>query len=159
MRRNLDPDYAYILLSRTDMAAPEYSGAGHDEIRRQQGRGVRFPRLGVNLNSYYGVGDHIIVVTAEAGAVFVYRRTGTLDFYHEEVEGFVNAFGEAYLGFWGVETPHVVPPDTPLPLPVDFSTYPAAALDRGWFLTAATEPAVLPMQATLALAFHLAPGL
>ena len=114
------------------MAALEYSGARHDEIRRQQGRRVRFPPQGVNLNLYYGVGDQIIVVTPEAGAVFVHGRTGTLYFYHEEVEGFVNAFGEAYLGFWGVETPDVVPPATPLPLPVDFSTYPAAALARGW---------------------------
>ena len=29
--RNQDPDYAYILISRTDMAAPEYSGARHVE--------------------------------------------------------------------------------------------------------------------------------
>ena len=78
------------------------------------------------------------MVTTEAGAVFVHGRKGTLYFYQEEVDGFVNAFGEAYMGFWGVETPHVVPPDTPLPLPVDFSIYPAAALNRGWFLTAAT---------------------
>ena len=83
------------------MADPEYSGAGHDEIRRQQGRRVRFTPQLVNLNAYYGVGDQIIVVTNEAGAVFVHRRTGTLYFYHEEVEGFVNAFGEAYTGFRG----------------------------------------------------------
>ena len=75
-------------MSRTEMAAPEYSGAGHDEIRRQQGRRVRFPPQLVNLNAYYGVGDQIIVVTPEAGAVFVHGRTGTLYFYHEEVEGF-----------------------------------------------------------------------
>ena len=49
---NRYPDYAYILMSRTDMAAAEYSGAGSDEIRRQQGRRVRFPPQGVNLNSY-----------------------------------------------------------------------------------------------------------
>ena len=59
------------------------------------------PPQGVNLNSYYGVGDQIIVVTTEAGAVFVHGQTGTLYFYHEEGEGFVNAFGEAYIGFWG----------------------------------------------------------
>ena len=40
---NRDPDYAYILVSRTDMAA-EYSGARYDEIRRIQGRRARFPR-------------------------------------------------------------------------------------------------------------------
>ena len=98
------------------------------------------------------------MVTPEAGAIFVHGRTGTLYFYHEEVEGFVNAFGEAYTGFWGVETPHVVPPATPLPLHVDLSTYPAAALNRGWFLTAATAPAVPHGRATLAFAFQLAPG-
>ena len=87
------------------MAAPEYSGSRHDEIRRQQGRRVRFPPHGVKLNLYYAVGNLIIVVTAEAEAVFLHGRTGTLYFYHEPVEGFVNAFGEAYLGFWGVETP------------------------------------------------------
>ena len=38
VRRNLHPDYAYIRLSCTDMAAPEYSCARHDDIRRQQGR-------------------------------------------------------------------------------------------------------------------------
>ena len=109
MRRNLDPDYAYILMSRKVLAAPEYSVAGHDVVRTQQGRRVRFPPQRVNLNSYYGVGDQIIVVTTEAGAVFVHRRTGTLNFYQEEVEGFVNAVVEEELGFWGVETPHMVP--------------------------------------------------
>ena len=158
VRRNLDPDYAYIPVSRTDMAAPEYSGARHDDIRRQQGRRAKVPPRGVNLNLYYGVGDQIVVVMAEAGAVFVHGRTGTLYFYHEEVEGFVIAFGEAYLGFWEVETPHRVPPATPLPLPIDFTTYPATALDRVWFLHADTAPAVPPGQATLAVAFERAPG-
>ena len=51
----------------------------------------------------------------------------------------------------------MVPPATPLPLPVDFSTYPAVALNRGWFLTAATAQAVPAGRATLAFAFHLAP--
>ena len=76
--RNLDPDNAYILISRTDMAAPEFSGARHDDITRLQGRRAKVPPRGVNLNRYYGVGDQIIVVTAEAGAVFVHGRTGTL---------------------------------------------------------------------------------
>ena len=51
----------------------------------------------------------------------------------------------------------MVPPATPLPLPVHVSTYPAAALNRGWFLTAAAAQALLPGQAPLALAFQLAP--
>ena len=46
---NRDPDYAYILVSRTDMAA-EYSDARHDEIRRRQGRRARCPPRGVHLN-------------------------------------------------------------------------------------------------------------
>ena len=158
VRRNLDPDYAYILMSRTDMAAPEYSDARLDQIRRQQSRHVRFPTRGVNLNFYYCVGDQIIIVRTEAGAVFVHGRTGTLYLYQEEVEGFENAIGETYLGFWEVETPYLVPPATPLPLPVDLSTYPAMALAPGCFLTAAAAQAVPSGQDTLDLAFHLAPG-
>ena len=34
LRRNRDPDYAYFLMSRTEMSAPDYSGTGLDEIRR-----------------------------------------------------------------------------------------------------------------------------
>ena len=98
------------------------------------------------------------MVTTEACAVFPNGRTGTLYFYQQEVKGFANPFGEPYLGVWGVESPHMVPPSTPLPLPVDISTYPAAAFDRGWFLTADTAQAVLPGQATLALEFKLAAG-
>ena len=47
--------------------------------------------MGVDLNAYYGIGDQIIVGTAQAGAMFVHGRTGTLYFYHEEVGGFGNA--------------------------------------------------------------------
>ena len=72
VRRNQDPNYDYFLMSRTDMAAPEYSCARHDDIPRQQGRGAKVPPHSVNLNFYYGVDDQIIVVTAEAGAVFVH---------------------------------------------------------------------------------------
>ena len=75
VRRNQDPDYAYVLVSQTDMVAPEYSVARHDDIRRQQGRRAKVPTRGVNLNLYYGVGYQIIVVTREAGAVFVHGRT------------------------------------------------------------------------------------
>ena len=89
------------------MAAPKYSGA-HDEIRRQQGRRMKFPPQGLNINLYYWVGDQIIVVTTEAGAVFGHGRTGQFYFYHEEVDGFGNAFGEPDLGFWEVETPYMV---------------------------------------------------
>ena len=93
VRRNRDPDYAYILMSRTDMAAPQYCGERPDEIRRQQRRRVKFPTHGLNLNLYYGVGDQIIVVTREAAALLVHGRPGTLDFYKEEVEGFDTAIG------------------------------------------------------------------
>ena len=76
------------------------------------------------MNHYYGVHDQVIVVTPEAGAVFIHGRTGTLYYYHEEVEGFINAYWEAYLGFLEVETPSVVPPSTTLPLPSDLTAYP-----------------------------------
>ena len=101
------------------MTTAEYSGAWHDDIRRQQSRRARVPPLSVNLTAYYGICDQIIVVTAEAGAVFIHGRTGTFHFFQEEIEGFVNAYGEAYLGFWTTETPHVAEPMTTLPLAVD----------------------------------------
>ena len=78
----------------------------------------------MHLNHYYGVNDQAIVVTQEAGAIFVHGRTGTLYYYQEEVEGIINAYGKSYLGFWEVETPSVIPPSTPLPLPVDLTAYP-----------------------------------
>ena len=95
---------------------------------------------------------------AEAGAVFVHGRTDTLNFYQKEVEGFVYGYGEAYFGFWEVETPHALPLATRLPLPIDFSIDPAAALHPGWFRTADTAPTVAPGQSTLSVAFQLAPG-
>ena len=52
VRRNLDPDYSYILFSRTHMATPDYSGARHDDIRRHQGRRVKGHPPGVYLNLY-----------------------------------------------------------------------------------------------------------
>ena len=125
---------SYVLVFRTGMA--QYSGTRHAEIRRLQGRRARFPPLGVHLNAYYGVHDQVIVVTPEAGAIFVHGRTGTLYYYHEEVEGFINADGDAYVVFWEVQTPSVVPPSTTLPLPSDLTAYPPGALNRGWFLTA-----------------------
>ena len=63
--------------------------------------------------------------------MFVHGRTGTLYYYQQEVEGFVNANGDAYLGFWEVETPSVVPPSTTLPLPVDLAAYPPAHFTAG----------------------------
>ena len=132
MKINREPDYAYILVSRTDMAA-ECSCARHDEIRRIQGRRARFPPRGVHLNHDYGVNDQAIVVTQEAGAIFVHGRTGTLYYYQEEVEGFINGYGEAYLGFWEVETPSVFPPATPLPLLVDLAVYPLKHFIAGGF--------------------------
>ena len=138
------------------MTTPEYSGARHDDIRRQQTRRARVPPLGVNLNAYYGISDQIIVVTAEAIAVFIHRRTGTLYFFHEQIEGFVNAYDEAYLGLWIMETPHLAPPMTPLQLPFDLSAYPTAAFEREWFIQAEAAQTGLPVQATLALAFQIA---
>ena len=158
VRRNLDPDYAYIIMSRRDLEAEEYSGARHDDIRRQQGRRVNVPPYGVNLILFYGLGDQIIFMTAEAEAALFHARTGTLYFYKEAVGGFGNAYGEGYFGFWEGETPHVVPPATAPPLPVDFSAYQTAALSRGRFLTAETAEPVAAGQATLALAIQLAPA-
>ena len=135
VRINLDPDYAYILVSRRDMAA-EYSGARHAEIRRIKNLRARFPPWGVHLNHYYGVNDLAIVVTQEAGPIFFHGRTGTSYYYQEEVEGYINAYGEAYLGFCEVETPSLIPASTRLPLPVDLAAYHLEALHRGWFLTA-----------------------
>ena len=74
------------------------------------------------------------------------------------MEGFGNAFGEVYLCFWELETPHLVEPETRLPLPIDFSNYAAGVLNRGWFLTADTAQPVPRGQATLALAFQIAQG-
>ena len=76
------------------------------------------------MNHYYGVHDQVIVVTPEAGVIFVHWRTGTLYYYQEQVEGFSKANVDAYLGFWEVETPSVVPPSTLVPLPVDLAAYP-----------------------------------
>ena len=86
------------------------------------------------MNAYNGIGDQIILVTAQAGAIFVHWRTGTLYFYHEEVGGFVNAYGEAYLSYWTQETPQLAPDVTPPSLMVDLAAYPSAAAEPGWFL-------------------------
>ena len=40
------------------------------------------------LNLYYAISDQIFVLSAEGGAIFVQGRTGMLNFYQEEVEGF-----------------------------------------------------------------------
>ena len=85
-------------MSRTELTGPYSSGARHDDIMKQQSRRARVPPLGVELNAYYGIGDQLIVLTAQAGAMFVHGRTGTLYFY-EEVGGFVNAYVEAYLSY------------------------------------------------------------
>ena len=132
--RNQDPDYAYILMSRTPLGFLEDFGAQHDEIRRKESRRLRFPPLGVNLNLYNGVDDEIVIVTTNAGAVFVHGRTGRVYLYHEDVEGFVNMFSEAYLSFWERETPYLIPPATELPLPVAFSAYPAFC-PRQWMVS------------------------
>ena len=44
VRRNRDPDYAYLFMSRTEMKTSEYSGARQDDIRRQQSRRARVAR-------------------------------------------------------------------------------------------------------------------
>ena len=80
----------------TEMAAPQYSGPRQDHIRIQQTRRGMVPPHGVNLYLYYGVDDQLIVVTAEAGALFIHGRTAMLYFYQEEVEGFVTVCADAY---------------------------------------------------------------
>ena len=93
-----------------------------------QCRRARIPPAGVHLNAYYGIPDQIIVVTQETGAVFIHGRTGTLYYFHEEMEGFVNADGETYLSFWEVENPAFAAPATPPSMRTNFATLPAAAL-------------------------------
>ena len=78
---------------------------------------------GVKQNAYNGISDQIFVVTADGSALFFQGRTGTLYFYPEYVEGFVNAYGEASLGFWTTETPHVFRPGCTIPGTVDPSSY------------------------------------
>ena len=134
VRRNRDPEYAYLFMSRREITTPDYSGARHDDIWRQQSRRARVPPLGVDLNAYYGIGDQIIVVTAQARAMIVLGRTGTLYFYHEEVGGFVNVYGEAELSYWTQETPQVATDVTRPSLIVDLEAYPTAATERRWFL-------------------------
>ena len=78
-------------MSSTEMATPDYSGARHDEIRQQPGRRAKVPARGVDVYAYYGIGDQIVVVTMQYGAMFIHGRTGTLNFYHEDIGGFVKA--------------------------------------------------------------------
>ena len=110
----------------------------------------------MNLNAYYGISDQIIVVTAEAGAVFIHGRTGTLYFFQEEIEGFVNTYSEEYLGFWTTESAPLVRPMVPLLLLLDVSVYPASALERGWFVQNDAVQTAPRGQVTLALAFQVA---
>ena len=77
VRRNRDPEFAYLFMSRAELTSPDYSGARHDKIRREQSRRVKVPPLRLDLNAYYGIGDQIIVVTVQAGAMFVHGRTGS----------------------------------------------------------------------------------
>ena len=73
VRRYRDPDYAYLFMSRTVMAALEYySGTWADEISRQQTRKVRAPPHGVDLDAYSGIKEEIVVVTVQADAMFVH---------------------------------------------------------------------------------------
>ena len=78
VRRNRAPDYAYLFMSLREMTTPDYSGAQNDEIRREQSRRAKVPPVMVDLNAYYGVGDQIIVVTVQEGAMFIHGRTDTL---------------------------------------------------------------------------------
>ena len=79
-------------MSRTEMTTPDYSGARTDDIWRQQSRRASVPPLELDLNACYEIGDQILVVRVQAGAMFVHGRTGTLYFYKEEVGGIVNAY-------------------------------------------------------------------
>ena len=105
-------------------------------MRRDESRRARVSTPRVNLNAYYGISDQISVVTAEAGAIFIHGRTGTMSFYHEDAERFGNAYGEAYRGFWTMATPQVAQPMTSFPRTLDLSAYPAATIEHGWFLRA-----------------------
>ena len=87
----------------------------------------------MHLNHYSGVHNQAIEVTPEEGAIFVHGRTGTLYNYQEEVEGFINANGEAYIGFWEVEKASVIPPSRTLPLPADLAAYPLEHFIVGGF--------------------------
>ena len=140
------------------MTTSENSVARHDEIRRQHSRRTRVTPLGVNLNEYYGISDQIILVTAEAGPLFIQGRTGTLYFFLQKNEGFSNAYGDASFGCWQRETPDLAPAMTSLPLAVDHSVYRATPLEGGLFLHADAAKRAPPGQATLALAFQVAPG-
>ena len=83
VRRNRDTEYAYLFMSRTEMTTLDYSGARHDDIRDRTVGELGFLRSGGDdLNAYYGIGDQIIMVTLQAGAMFFHGRTGTLYFYH-----------------------------------------------------------------------------
>ena len=50
----------------------------------------------------------------------------------------------------------MIPPSTPLPLPVDLAAYPPEAPHRGWFLTADPTQTVPAGAATLAYVFQFA---
>ena len=86
------------------------------------------------MTACYGIHDQIVVLTAQAGGMLIHGRTGTLYFYNEDVEWFGNANAEAFLSFWGEESPHLVPVVTPPWLLADGSAYPSTATQRRWFL-------------------------
>ena len=45
VRRNRDPEFAYLFMSRAELTSPDYSGARHDKIRREQSRRMKLPPL------------------------------------------------------------------------------------------------------------------
>ena len=46
------------------------------------------------MNAYYGIGDQVVVLTVQAGARFIHGSRETLNFNKQDMEGFVNAYGE-----------------------------------------------------------------
>ena len=101
------------------MAGLDYIASRHDEIRRDQSGRAKVLQLGVELNAYYGIGDHVIVLTVHARAMLIQGRSGTLYFKNEFGEGFVNAYGETYLRFCTQETQELAAEATPPSLLVE----------------------------------------
>lgn len=116
------------------------------------------PPHGVNHNACYRICDQILVLTVDGSALFVQVCTGTLYFYHDEVEVYVNAYGEAYLGFVSTESPILSREMSPLPGPLDPSSYRAAGMEHGALITADAAHPARPWQATLAVAYQIAAG-
>ena len=63
--------------------------------------------------------------------MFIHGSRGTFYFYNEDVDGFLNGDGKAYLCIWAMETPHVVQSMIQAFVAVDPSAYLAPEIERG----------------------------